>query len=120
VQPPQSGSERRRVKRTRVGDVLVEDGAITQSQLDRALAEQRSTSRRLGELLVEQGVINSATLVRALGRVLGVRGCQLRHGLIDPALMKSIGEEECTRLKVIPLFRVQHLRIRQEVLRRQR
>ncbi|XVJ59562.1 MAG: Flp pilus assembly complex ATPase component TadA [Tepidisphaera sp.] len=106
VQPPQSGSERRRVKRTRVGDVLVEDGAITQSQLDRALAEQRSTSRRLGELLVEQGVINSATLVRALGRVLGVRGCQLRHGLIDPALMKSIGEEECTRLKVIPLFRV--------------
>ncbi|MEK6703901.1 MAG: hypothetical protein AABZ53_16705, partial [Planctomycetota bacterium] len=94
-------------RRPRVGDALVEDGAITQAQLDRALAEQRTGSRRLGELLVDQGTISSATLVRALGRTLGVKGCQLRHGLVDPALLKLLPEEEWTRLKAIPMFNVQ-------------
>jgi hypothetical protein len=32
--------------------------------------------------------------------------CHLRHGLIDPALLKLIGEEEAVRLKAIPLFKV--------------
>ncbi len=93
-------------RRPRVGDALIEDGAITQAQLDRALAEQRTGSRRLGELLVDQGTINSATLVRALGRTLGVKGCQLRHGLVDPALLKLLPEEEWTRLCAIPMFNV--------------
>src|SRR5690606_10996513 len=30
----------------------------------------------------------------------------LRHGLIDPALLALIGEEEAERLKVIPMFKV--------------
>ena len=37
---------------------------------------------------------------------LGFPGCHLRHGLIDPALLKLIGEEEAVRLKAIPLFKV--------------
>ncbi len=35
-----------------------------------------------------------------------MKGCQLRHGLIDPSLLKLIGAEEAERLKSIPLFRV--------------
>lgn len=106
AEPSAATPSGRSLRRPRVGDVLVEQGVLTQSQLDRALAEQRGTSRRLGEMLVEQGVIAPAALVRALGAVLGVKGCQLRHGLIDPPLIKLIGEEECVRLKVIPLFQV--------------
>jgi type IV pilus assembly protein PilB len=94
------------VKRIRVGDALVEEGAISREQLNRALAEQRNTSQKLGEMLVGQGVISSSVLVRALARVLGVRGCQLRHGLIDPPLLKLIGEEEALRLKALPMFKV--------------
>ncbi len=100
-QPPRAGA-----KKMRVGEVLVEQGALTQEQLDKALSDQRSSSRMLGEMLVEQNVISTAALVRALAATLGVKGCQLRHGLIDPALLKLIGEDEATRLKVIPMFKV--------------
>ena len=93
-------------RRMRIGEALVEQGALTSEQLDRALAQQRSTGQLLGELLVQEGVVSSATLVRALARCLGVRGVQLRHGLIDPAVYKLVGEEEATRLKCIPLFKV--------------
>jgi type IV pilus assembly protein PilB len=93
-------------KRLRVGEALVAQGAITKEQLDKALKEQRSTNRMLGQTLVEQGVISPQTLVRALAQTLGVPGCTLRHGLVDPALVKLVGVEECQRLKVIPLFKV--------------
>lgn len=92
--------------RKRVGDVLVEHGELTQEQLDKALKLQTNTNRMLGELLVEQGVISGGALVRALSALLGVPGCQLRHGLIDPPLLKLIGSEEAERLRAIPMFKV--------------
>ncbi len=92
--------------RKRVGDVLVESGAISKQELERGLARQRQTRRLLGEELVEQGVINAQTMVRALGECMGMRGVLLRHGLIDPALLKLVGEAECERLRAIPMFRV--------------
>ncbi len=91
---------------TRVGDILVEQGALTEDQLKDALSEQKNSGRLLGKILVEDGVISSRVLVHGLARSLGVRGCQLRHGLIDPALIKLIGDEEAQRLKVIPMFKV--------------
>ncbi|MEM7629844.1 MAG: ATPase, T2SS/T4P/T4SS family [Planctomycetota bacterium] len=90
----------------RVGDVLVAEGHVSDEQLSRALAQQRSSGRRLGEMLVEQGVITPAVLVQSLATTLGVPGVQLRHGLIDPALLALIGEEEADRLGALPLFRV--------------
>ncbi|HEY8749427.1 MAG TPA: ATPase, T2SS/T4P/T4SS family [Tepidisphaeraceae bacterium] len=90
----------------RIGDVLVAQGALSAVQLERALAEQRSSGRMLGEMLVEQGIIGTATLVEALGKCLSVPGCQLRHGLIDPPLLKLIGAEEAERLLALPMFRV--------------
>jgi type IV pilus assembly protein PilB len=92
--------------RAKVGEVLLQEGALSEEQLKRALAQQKSSGRMLGEMLVDQGLISNAVLVRALARCLGIRGCQLRHGLIDPALLKLIGEEEATRLKAIPMFKV--------------
>ncbi|GJQ30593.1 MAG: type IV-A pilus assembly ATPase PilB [Phycisphaerae bacterium] len=92
--------------RLRVGDVLLRDGHITQEQLSSALAAQQGGSRMLGEVLVQQGIISTSVLVRALARCLGIKGVNLRHGLIDPALVKVLGADECERLRVIPMFRL--------------
>ena len=81
----------------RLGEQLVCDGLITTEQLTEALARQQE---------VGIGAISSAALVQALSRRLGVKGCVLRHGLIDPKVAKCIPKEEAERLKVLPLFRV--------------
>jgi type IV pilus assembly protein PilB len=60
----------------------------------------------LGEMLIEQGLVTAGHLVQILGRTLGVRGCQLRHGLIDPTLLNLIGAEEAERLVAMPMFKV--------------
>jgi type IV pilus assembly protein PilB len=88
----------------RLGEALVHSGAVTQEQLDAALAQQGKSGARVGEILMQQGVITSATLIRALAPTMGVRGVMLRHGLIDPAMLKLVGVEDCERLSAIPLF----------------
>ncbi len=110
--PPPSdknaGGARPAKGRMRVGEALIEQGAITREQLEEALAAQKGSAdaRPIGETLVAQGVISATALVRSLGRCLDVPGCQLRHGLMDPLLLKEVGVEECQRLRVIPMFRV--------------
>ncbi|MBL8990466.1 MAG: Flp pilus assembly complex ATPase component TadA, partial [Phycisphaerae bacterium] len=105
-QPPAARPAPGQGRRMRVGEALIAEGALSREQLERALAQQKPGSQMLGEMLVNQGVISNAVLVRALARCMGVRGCSLRHGLIDPALLKLIGAEEAERLRCIPMFKV--------------
>jgi len=93
-------------RRIRIGETLVEEGVISQEQLVRALADQKTTGRMLGELLVDQDVISGSVLVKTLAKRLGIPGCQLHHGLMDPPLLKLIGEEEAQRLMVMPMFKI--------------
>jgi type IV pilus assembly protein PilB len=90
----------------RLGEALVQEGVISQQQLEQMLAEQKATGQMLGEMLLERGVINGSVMLRVLGRQLGTPTCQLRHGLIDPAVLKLIGEEEAERLRALPMFKV--------------
>jgi type IV pilus assembly protein PilB len=93
-------------KKIRIGDALLASGAINAEQLARTLAQQKATGRILGELLMEQKLVTPATLVGALGKSLGLASVQLRHGLIDPPLIKLIGQEEAERLLAVPMFKV--------------
>ena len=97
------------LKRVRIGEALIDDGIITQEQLVRALSDQKTSGRMLGELLVEQDVISGSMLVKTLTKRIGLPGCTLRHGLMDPALLKRIGSEEAQQLVVMPMFEVNGL-----------
>ena len=90
----------------KLGEQLIADGVITPDQLADALAKQQTEGGRLGKRLVDIGAISSGALVATLAKRLGVPGCVLRHGLIDPKVAKLIGKEEAERLKVLPLFSV--------------
>ncbi|MBU0718956.1 MAG: Flp pilus assembly complex ATPase component TadA [Planctomycetes bacterium] len=90
----------------RLGEQLVRDGVITSEQLADALARQQARGGRIGGVLMDAGVISAAALAEALSKRLGVKGCVLRHGLIDPKVAKCILKEEAERLQVLPLFRV--------------
>ncbi len=93
-------------KTQRLGEQLVSEGAITQTQLEEALASQDSSGDHLGQTLVEMGVLSAPILVNTLAGRLGVKGVVLRHGLIDPKVAKLIDRDEATRINVLPMFRV--------------
>jgi len=100
---PQHGG---RGPKARVGETLLRAGVISEEQLAAALAAQQTSGTRLIEALAGQANVSRGALVQALGAWLGVPAVELRHGLMDPSLLKLIGAEEAERLKAIPLFRV--------------
>lgn len=93
---------------TQLGQSLIEAGALNEEQLREALAEHQRSGRKLGEILVRQNIVSATTLVQTLAKKLGVKGCHLRHGLVDPLVAKLIDREECKRLKALPLFKVRN------------
>lgn len=93
-------------RRVRIGDMLVDEGILSAEQLKQALKEQKDSGQALGEMLVSQGTVSASVLVRLLAARLGVRGCHLRPGLLDPMLLKLVGEEEAERLCAIPMFKI--------------
>ncbi len=58
--------------RKRLGELLLEQGAITQPQLDACLVAQKQTHQRLGVLLVQKGYVTEALLSSALSEALGI------------------------------------------------
>ena len=90
----------------KLGTLLIKSGAITEEDLETALKLQRQDKGRLGETLIDMGVLSPQVLVDVLASRLGVKGCVLRHGLVDPAVTQVIDRDEARRLRVLPLFRV--------------
>lgn len=52
--------------RRQLGTIMLEEGFLTQAQLDEALAEQHRTSRPLGQVLVELGLVSAGAVANAL------------------------------------------------------
>ncbi|HRX86087.1 MAG TPA: ATPase, T2SS/T4P/T4SS family, partial [Phycisphaerae bacterium] len=90
----------------RLGEQLIAEGLITPEQLADALGRQSASGQRIGTALVNLGALSNNSLVDALARRMGVKGCVLRHGLIDPKAAKCIPKEEAEHLRVLPMFRV--------------
>jgi len=65
------------MRRRPIGQILVEKGEISESDLQEALAEQERSGRRLGEILIEQGRTSWLALARAIAeQVLDIQNQQ--------------------------------------------
>jgi type IV pilus assembly protein PilB len=90
----------------RLGELLVAEGLVSEADLLRALQHQHADHKRLGELLIELRLLSPTALISALAKQLNVKGCQLRHGLIDPSVARLLEHEQAKHLKALPLFKV--------------
>lgn len=71
-------------KPLRLGDILVDYGCITESQLVSALKLQKeNNNKRLGEILLDQGMITDAQLLDALSKRLSIPVVDLQRVSID-------------------------------------
>ncbi len=55
----------------KLGDILMHEGVLDQTQLDQALERQKTTKEKLGKLLIRMGMIAEADLVKVYALQLG-------------------------------------------------
>jgi type IV pilus assembly protein PilB len=94
-----------RAARRRLGEILVEQGAVSEEQLHAALGRQKETRLRLGEVLLEQRVVNPVALLRALAAQFGFDFVDLDEIAIDPVLAQRVPEALARRHRALPIGR---------------
>jgi len=88
---------------TPLGSLLIDEGLLTEAQLDAAIAEQTRTGKPLGRLLIEQGTISEAELVRTLARQVGLEFVDLNDRTIDGSVAALVSESLARRYQAIPV-----------------
>jgi type IV pilus assembly protein PilB len=90
--------------RKRIGDLLVEQGYITDVQLANGLAQQKSMGLPLGKCLVKLGYIDETKLLDVLAAQLDLQHIVLENFKFNPAITRLISEEMARSYKTIPLY----------------
>ncbi|HEX3346306.1 MAG TPA: hypothetical protein VHS09_17100 [Polyangiaceae bacterium] len=88
----------------RIGELLVDGGILSQSQLEQALFAQRKDGRKLGQLLVELGLVNEVQVTQTLSRQLSVPWVSLYHVDFSRSLLNLVPREIADRYCLIPIF----------------
>lgn len=92
-----------RFARKRLGDILVEAGAITENQLREAITSQDSSNKKVGQLLVEGNLITEEKLVEILEEQLGIPQINLYNYNINPEVATLIPANLARRHMAIPI-----------------
>ncbi|HEY7680950.1 MAG TPA: ATPase, T2SS/T4P/T4SS family, partial [Terriglobia bacterium] len=91
---------------TRLGDLMVKEGLITQPQLAQSLEHQKKNGGRLGSCLVKLGFVTDEDVTTFLSRQYGVPSINLTYFEVDPEVIRLVPEETARRYEVVPLSRV--------------
>jgi len=86
-----------------LGQILLEQGLISEEHLQRALDEHRNTPKSLGRVLIDLGYIRERDLVRALAEQVGLEFVDLTEYRIDPAATALLPEALCRRYRALPI-----------------
>ncbi|MEW6042521.1 MAG: ATPase, T2SS/T4P/T4SS family, partial [Elusimicrobiota bacterium] len=94
-------------KKEQLGEMLIEAGKLKESELQRALDEQKNTKQRLGEVLLKLGVVDEESVLKALSEQLGMRFVNVSELNIKPDVISLVPIKLAHRFKLIPLKKEQ-------------
>ena len=87
----------------RLGDILIESGFLTASELAEALSAQKDTGKRLGEVITEMGLMSEFDVLRAVSSQYNYPIIDLSNIEVDPKATALLDEKFCIDNLVIPV-----------------
>lgn len=89
-------------RKIRIGDILLNEGVITNEQLEQALQLQKEKKKRLGELLVDEGIITDDIMANALCHQLNMDRADLVETRIPSDLLSIFDADVLKKYVAIP------------------
>ncbi len=90
-------------EKIRLGEVLLQQGHLTQEQLESALREQKRSGRKLGRVLIDSGYLTEDQIAGALARQLNIPFIDLKRFNIKPELAARLPETLARRFRALVL-----------------
>ncbi len=91
--------------RKRLGDLLVEEGIVTDDQIGQALSAQKSTGRKLGDTLIELGFLTEQQMLSFLSQQLAIPLIDLSRASVDVNAVQLLPEVHARRLRALVIGR---------------
>ena len=91
-------------ERPKLGELLVQAGAIDDAQLQSALGEQRQWGRPLGMTLVRMGFLDEDTLIQTLASQLKLPVVKLGGKQVNPEVLERVPIDLAEKHRCIPLL----------------
>lgn len=89
-------------KKLRLGDVLVQNGVITEEDLQRGLERQKGSGRKLGETLVDEGIATEENIARALSKQFHYDMVDLQNTVISQEILDLVPASVLKKHRAIP------------------
>lgn len=89
----------RSAKKLRIGDILLQQGLLTESQLKIALMDQEKSGRKLGRAIIELGFVDEDKLLLLLSEQLKIPFIDLKHFHFDSELAQELPEVTARRFR---------------------
>src|SRR3989338_4300339 len=93
----------------KLGQLLLQQGLITEDQLNRAISIQKQDQGRIGEIFIKLGIIKEEDMVAALGKQLALPYASRGSGLLTPqsdqGLEGLVPKDFAQKNLVLPLSR---------------
>jgi MSHA biogenesis protein MshE len=90
-------------KKIRIGDLLVQQGFISEEQLQQALEEQKASGVKLGEAIVKLGFMDENTFLNFFAKNLGIPFVDLKQREYDNDLISLLPEAYARQFQAIVL-----------------
>ncbi len=90
-------------RKVRLGEALVNSGAITEEQLQRGLELQKGSGRKLGETLVDENIVTEETIANVLSAQLGYAYTDLQNITIPPDIQDLVAASVLKKNQVLPI-----------------
>jgi len=95
-------------QKIRLGDLLLNNGVITEDQLNRALRHVEQYGGRLGDALVKLDIITEDKLLAALRYHFNIPAVDLESMTIPPDIIRIVGKEMAKKHRIIPYKIIEH------------
>ena len=92
-----------KLKKIRLGDLLVQHEIITEDQLQEALQAQKSSGKKLGQIFTEQGLITEENLLRFVANQLDLDYIDLAQYNVEAETARLLSESQARRFRALPL-----------------
>ena len=92
----------------RIADALVEDGLLSQQQVEVLLEEQRKGGTRLVKLVLEKAYITEQDLTVSMGRVLNVPSVNLARINVPLEIADLLPRDAANSYRVVPVSRLEN------------
>jgi type IV pilus assembly protein PilB len=89
----------------RLGEMLVENGLLTEEQLTKSLVDQKKAGLKLGQYLTRQGIVNEQSIIDMLSKQLKIQRYHPDNFPLDINLVRNIPIDVAQKYQVAPLRR---------------